>query len=76
MEHYRPLNRAPGQAPDLEQSLETGSSSGLNEAGTLTKGWKMYLNNGCNDCRIMVPKFLSSSRGSALFRSPINPQAM
>lgn len=62
---------------DLEQSLETSFSLGLNKAGILIKGWKVYLNNGGHNCRIVVTKsFLSSSWGSALFRSPINPQAM
>lgn len=41
---------------DLKQSLETGSSLGLNEAGTPINGWEVYLNNGCHDCRIVVPK--------------------
>lgn len=40
---------------DLEQSLETHSSLGLNEAGSLIKGWKMYLNKRCYDCRIVAP---------------------
>lgn len=62
---------------DLEQSLETHSSLGLNEAGSLIKGWKVYLNNGCHDHRIVASTwFLSSSWGSALFRSRINPQAI